>query len=201
MNIWCKCLQVVFFTQGKKQVLPSGTLCRLQEHSREKEVTLHNEHKLERKDTQWQEAERPCCRHQKENDPEEQPAEPSRDKNLPSPDLQKLRQICKQDVFFNVEQPLEAKMDKIMLMVSGYEYLPNKARQKFDNAFKKWKYSLEASIIVDVRNLDIYERQEFLLKYRSVCKRFFKRDIFRTVFPTEKYPACTKSHHSQVSSV
>lgn len=194
-------MQVVFFTQGKKQVLPSGTLCRLQEHSREKEVALLSDHKLERKDLQWQEAERLCCRYQREYELEEQSGESSRDKNLPSPDLQKLRQICKQDVFFNVEQPLEAKMDKIMLMVSGYEYLPNKARQKFDNAFKKWKYSLEASIIVDVRNLDIYERQEFLLKYRSVCKRLFKRDIFRTVFPTEKYPTCTKPHHSQVSSV
>lgn len=151
-----------------------------------------NESKLDRKDFHPQEAERPCCRHLREPEPDEQPPETLQNKNLPSPDLQKLRHICKQDAFFNIEQPLDEKMDKIMLMVSGYEYLPNKTRQKFDSAFKKWKYSLEAAIILDVRNLNRYEQQDFLMKYRSVCKRFFKRDIFRTVFPTEKYPSGTK---------
>ena len=154
------------------------------------------EHMLDRKEIQCQETVRPCCRHQRQREPEEQPAESSHDKNLPSPDIQKLKQISKQGVFFNVEQPLESKMEKIMLMVSGYEYLPHKVRQKFDEAFKKWKYSLQAAIIVDVRHLDIYEQQEFLLKYRSVCKRFFKHDIFRTVFSPEKYSTYTKPCHS-----
>lgn len=192
-------MQVIFFTQGKKQVLPSGTLCRLQNDSREKELSMSNEGKLDREDFHLQESERPCCRHFWETEPYEQFSETSQDRNLPSPDMEKLRQICKQDAFFNVDQSLEEKMDKISLMVSGYEYLPNKARRKFDSAFKKWKYSLQATIILDVRSLKRSEQQEFIMKYRSLCKRFFKRDIFRTMFPAEKKTSGTKSPLSQSS--
>lgn len=192
-------MQVIFFTQGKKQVLPSGTLCRLQNDSREKELSMSNEGKLDREDLHLQESERPCCRHFWETEPYEQFSETSQDRNLPSPDMEKLRQICKQDAFFNVDQSLEEKMDKISLMVSGYEYLPNKARRKFDSAFKKWKYSLQATIIMDVRSLKRSEQQEFIMKYRSLCKRFFKRDIFRTMFPAEKKTSGTKSPLSQSS--
>lgn len=184
---------------GKKQVLPSGTLCRLQNDFREKELSMTNEGKLDREDFHLQESERPCCRHLWEHEPDEQLSEASQDRNLPSPDMEKLKQICKQDAFFNVDQSLEEKMDKISLMVSGYEYLPNKARKKFDSAFKKWKYSLQAAIIVDVRSLKRSEQQEFLMKYRSLCKRFFKRDIFCTMFPVEKNPSSTKSPLSQSS--
>lgn len=148
---------------------------------------------MDRKDFHLQEAERPCCRHLREHDPDEPQSEASQDRNLPSPDMEKLRQICKQDAIFNVDQSLEEKIDNIMLMVSGYKYLPNKTRKKFDSAFKKWKYSLQAAIVVDVRNLKKYEQQEFLMKYRSLCKRFFKRDIFRTLYPPEQYPENTKA--------
>lgn len=181
----------MFFTQGKKQVLPSGTLCRLRESSGEKDSSVINESKLDEKDFPVHEAERHCCRHMREHEPNKHQPEVPQSKKLPFPDMQKLKQICKQDVFFNTEQPLDEKMNKIMLMVSGYNHLPNKTRQKFDSAFKKWKYSLEASIIVDVRNLSRYEQRDFLIKYRSVCKRFFKHDIFRAVFPTSKYPGGT----------
>ena len=167
-------MQAFFFTQGRKQVLPSGTLCWLQESSRKREDTVLSQPKLERKDTLCWEARWSCCREQSECEP----AESSDNKNLASSEMQKLRHICKQEVFFNVNQPLEARMEKIMLMLSGNEYLPNKVRQNFDNTLKKWKYTLQASIINDVRRMDTYEQQEFLLKYRSVCKRFFKCDIF-----------------------
>lgn len=160
---------------------------------------MSNEGKLDREDFHLQESERPCCRHFWETEPYEQFSETSQDRNLPSPDMEKLRQICKQDAFFNVDQSLEEKMDKISLMVSGYEYLPNKARRKFDSAFKKWKYSLQATIILDVRSLKRSEQQEFIMKYRSLCKRFFKRDIFRTMFPAEKKTSGTKSPLSQSS--
>ncbi|XP_045138341.1 nucleolar transcription factor 1-like isoform X1 [Portunus trituberculatus] len=166
---------------GRKQVLPSGTLCWLQESSRKREETVLSEPRSEKKDTLSWEARWSCCRERSECEP----AESSDNKNLVSSEIQKLRQICKQEVFFNVNQPLEARMEKIMLMLSGYEYLPNKVRQNFDSTLKKWKYTLQASIINDVRRLDTYEQQEFLLKYRSVCKRFFKCDIFN-VFPTDK---------------
>lgn len=189
------CFQVTFFTQGKKQVLPSGTLCRLQEHCRENELSVTSERKLDRREFHLQDEERHCCRHLSKHEPDEKPSEASQSRFLPSPDLHKLRQICKQDVFFNIEQPLAEKMDKIMLVMSGYEYLPSKARLNFDSALKKWKYSLQAAIIMDVRKLNRYEQQEFLLKYRSVCRRFFKRDIFRTVFPIGKYPAGTGALH------
>lgn len=162
----------------------------------DKELSMINESILDRTDFHLQEGERPCCRHLRDHEADEQPSEGSQEKNLPSPALQKLRQICKQDVFFNIEQPLNEKMDKITLMVSGYEYLPNKTRQKFDNAFKKWKYTLEAAIIMDVRNLDKYEQQDFVTRYRLVCKRFFKRDIFRSMFPNEKQPVDAKAPHS-----
>lgn len=166
---------------GRKQILPSGTLCWLQESSKKREETILSEPKFERKDTLSWETRWSCCRQQSECEP----AESSDNKNVPSSEMQKLRHIGKQEVFFNVDQPLEERMEKIILMLSGYEYLPNKVRQNFDSTLKKWKSTLQASIINDVRRLDTCEQEEFLLKYRSVCKRFFKCDIF-SVFSIDK---------------
>ncbi|XP_063853518.1 nucleolar transcription factor 1-like isoform X2 [Scylla paramamosain] len=176
---------------GKKQVLPSGTLCRLQESSQVKEEAAPTESKLDRSDSLYWEAKMPCCHHHRGHHTDkdhlaESPVNKNPCSDLPSPDMKKLRQICKQEVFFNVEQPLEALMEKITLMLRGYEFLPSKVRQKFDESFKKWKYSLQASIIVDVRRMDAYHQQEFLGRYRDVCKRFFKHDIFRSAFPADR---------------
>ncbi|MPC36694.1 hypothetical protein E2C01_030162 [Portunus trituberculatus] len=176
--------------QGKKQVLPSGTLCWLQESSQMREEAAPSETRLERSECLCWEAERACCHHHREHQAiENQSAEPPENKepcqDLPSPDMKKLRQICKQEVFFNVEQPLEARMDKITLLVNGYDFLPSKVRQKFNDAFRKWKYSLQASIIVDVRRMGTHHRREFLERHRGICKQFFKHDIFKSVFPAD----------------
>ena len=180
-------------SQGKKQVLPSGTLCRLQESSQVREEGREpttSDSRLERSDCLCWEVERPACHHPREHKAAENtPADPpSKDHShdLPSPDMKKLRQICKQEVFFNVDQPLEERMDKITLMVHGYDCLPSKVRQRFNDAFRKWKYSLQASIIVDVRRMDTHHRREFLDRYRGVCKRFFKHDIFKSAFPGDR---------------
>lgn len=179
---------------GKKQVLPSGTLCRLQESAQMRDEPAPSDSRLDRSnrsDSLHWEADIPCCHHHGSlQTAENRPVEPQDNKNpcsgLPSPDMKKLRQICKQEVFFNVEQPLEARMDKITLMVDGYEFLPIKVRQRFDDAFRKWKYTLQASIIVDMRRMEPDHRQELIRKYRGVCKRFFKHDIFKSAFPTDR---------------